>query len=352
MCKNFFMSNTNKLTEKEFIKLRRLCAKVLTNGADTDGFGYAAINSDTLAVFGERFLNVKAINFQLTPNNPTPINQEGCIAQEVMPDDVPTELADMFLPDKIAPVSPSNFFGTYGKPVGAFLAHARYSTNQVSLTNTHPHRTEKYTLIHNGVVRNVGAYVTRVSTCDTEYLVRHLTNEGVKGMVKSVIGNYAIGAICHDTLDFLLVKDDKTDLFGAWVSRLDAMVVGTDEDQLIEICEGMKWKYSETRFMQDCIMRLFDVNGTLIEKDTIKPTKALGSDTPLPISKKSWDKKEEEDKWAKRDLEHYARYYEVKHMTSKRVISFQQFLAMPEHDQWDFEVYEKETGRLVSGGGY
>lgn len=355
MCKNFILTKTDNLSEDQFLKLRRVTANILTSLADKDGFGYAAINGDTGSVFGERFVDVSNINFQLAPDiaSPTEIKAVAPTTLTKAPDGMPESYAPFFdVEVSITPaVKPSNYFGRYSKPRGAFLAHARMSTNEINIQNTHPHRTPNWTLIHNGMVSNEGDNKAWLTTCDSEYLVHYLTVGGVNNMVSSVSGYYAVAAIEHTTQRLLIVKDARADLYGIYCADIDAMAISTSKTQLDEIVKQMG-------FLTDGVIRplknntawLYEANGALVSVNAIEPTvKVVAPAAAYNMDHwRSSYKKRNKNKQPRRDSygafsdDDFNRFYIFKDSQLNK-ISFQRFLGMSLRERENCMIIDKDT---------
>lgn len=357
MCKNFVLTKTDNLTEEQFLKLRRVTANILTSLADKDGFGYAAINGDTDTVFGERFVDVANINFQLAPDITTPTEIKAVPATTLTkkPDGVPETYAALFTDETsvVPAVKPSNYFGRYSKPRGAFLAHARMSTNEITIQNTHPHRTIDWTLIHNGMVNNEGKNKEWHTTCDSEFLVHYLTESGVNGMVNNVSGYYAIAAIEHATQRLLIVKDSRADLYGIYCADIDAMAISTSKTQLDEIVKQMG-------FLTDGVIRplknntawLYEADGTLVSVEAIEPLVRVPV-TPPAYNMDHWrssykkrgaakNKQPRRDSYGNFSDDDFNRFYVFKDSQLNK-ISFQRFLGMSLRERENCMIIDKET---------
>lgn len=247
MCKLFMIANAENINSEDFLKVLAKASSTIT-ASDKDGFGWAARGSGG-GIFGERYLGHKGIDFPL-------------LVKPVMPEGY----RKIF---KQAEVE------KWGRPeeklAGAVLMHARSSTNKVALENSHPHRTEKFTLIHNGNVSYLGAEFKRRSSCDTEYLVHALSQGGIKKMVKDCEGWYAVGALEHRTGNFYLIKDDTTRLHGTWVKDIKSLVFATSVDHLSSICKAMAWTYHKVYEVEGNRAFIFSKSGKVIYEGKISP---------------------------------------------------------------------------------
>ncbi len=141
------------------------------------------------------------------------------------------------------------------------IGHTRWATHGVpSQLNAHPHQsaTERYTLVHNGVIenyeqikRNYLADVQLKSDTDTEVIVQFIeqlagegltTEEAVSKALSLMKGSYAIALLDKDDPDTIFVGKNKSPLLvgvgeNANVVASDAMAMLTVTDQFIEIMD-------------------------------------------------------------------------------------------------------------------
>ncbi|ALA52649.1 glutamine--fructose-6-phosphate transaminase (isomerizing) [Shouchella clausii] len=141
------------------------------------------------------------------------------------------------------------------------IGHTRWATHGVpSQLNAHPHQsaTERYTLVHNGVIENYEqikrdylADVQLKSDTDTEVIVQFIeqlagegltTEEAVSKALSLMKGSYAIALLDKDDPDTIFVGKNKSPLLvgvgeNANVVASDAMAMLTVTDQFIEIMD-------------------------------------------------------------------------------------------------------------------
>lgn len=250
MCKIFTLTNASQVNRNSLEKLLKTAAKVLTP-SDKDGFGWSAMG--VKEVFGERYLGVKHVK-------------------------LPLLTGESATPKPFRSLFKSGAFEKWGKVSeikGSLIVHARFSTNSIALENSHPHRNETHTLVHNGVVNNEGETYQMQSTCDTEHLLHHLSSKGVHGMVKNVSGYYAVCAIEHDTGNLILIKDKKANLHGCYIESIDSLAFSTSAEHLKTILKTMKWKHTPIEAVTDNIACVFDRQGTLLSQETITPNETV-----------------------------------------------------------------------------
>lgn len=204
MCKVFMMSNVTKV--KAFKKLIDTAHDLITR-QDDDGFGYAF--QGIKGAFGE-----KTINKTWKYGSKVPTFAQSSITEKM--------------------------FGTASALTGPALFHGRTSTNHVNLLNTHPLQKNGWTLIHNGVVRNLGPEYEMETTNDTEHLLHYLTTQGIGGIEQNISGYYAIGALDADG-QLHIVRDDVASLYTCYSKTVSSWLFATTESFLEKICKEMDW---------------------------------------------------------------------------------------------------------------
>ena len=257
MCKLFILSDTSKLTRPQLSKMLKAAASQMGK-TDDDGFGWAMLNGNK--VVGERCLDPEYFENRFF-NNGT----------------VPSEFKPIFEDWE------AQSFGKLPQVFsGGLLVHARISTNEVGLHNTHPFINDNYALVHNGIVYNEGEHYEQKSTCDTEHILQHLTTHGVAGMVERVSGYYAVGALNKNTGELLVIKDATANLNACFVPSLSAMAFGTNGDQLHEILKAAGLVHTKIKSVKDNVALTFGRDGKLLSCVEI---------TPLERASK-WDNKD------------------------------------------------------------
>jgi len=236
MCKVFALTNMSKIkrvqhtieTIAEFLKAR-----------DRDGFGYAIQGKKGL--YGERSL------------------------KEVFE----SQLRRVFIDYSFVDLE-YNRFGTRGKVEGAGIFHSRVSTNDVNIVNTHPIMKNDWTLIHNGVVSNLGPNYERDTTNDTEHLVHYLSTEGIAGVEKHLSGYYAFAAFDPDGR-LHIARDSKATLYCAWSDTIESTIFATTEELIEDIAHELDWKLSNVNPVKDNTYLIFDKGGCDYAESTISP---------------------------------------------------------------------------------
>lgn len=146
---------------------------------DRDGFGVATI--DLGGKMGTaKWLDIgDALNF-----NPPPIASE-----------ITSAFGDIVH-------APGGYMATgrISENPAAIIAHSRFATCAKTIENTHPFhdKDEGLVLIHNGVIANHTDLEKKLSTCDSEYILRAYLHEGmperpggVQNFVNRLSGSYA-----------------------------------------------------------------------------------------------------------------------------------------------------------------
>jgi predicted glutamine amidotransferase len=245
MCKIFIATNTAKMTKKQLTALIDAVAKPITD-AERDGFGLA-YNTES-GLYAEQWVN---------PND--------FLAKKIKRG--PNDAVLMAPPEH-------NVIGTNdSKHVGGLLVHGRTSTNNVSLINTHPFVNDRYALIHNGVVQNIGEHVERVSTNDTEFVLTHYTNGGMPKVAESLTGYYACGLIDKTNGNTIVFRDATARLNVTWLDKFQCYIFATNQKIIVAACKALGVKRYNVSEAQENFHAVFDVNGDLISRDSFEPKK-------------------------------------------------------------------------------
>jgi predicted glutamine amidotransferase len=163
-----------------------------------------------------------------------------------------------------------NSFGKPSQAFGAGIYHGRTSTNHKSITNTHPINKNGWSLIHNGVVTNVGPDYKKETTNDTEDIAHYLSTAGISSIEKYISGYYAVAAI-DPKGNLHLFKDSMAKLFVAYNKTLNCYIFGTTEKLITEVSKELKWKIGPTEVVKDNIYLVYSPKGELMNISTIKP---------------------------------------------------------------------------------
>lgn len=245
MCKVFAMTNMEKVVlNKKFLNVVK---NQVTKSSDKDGFGYAVSGSKG-QLGGERTMRPK----DFTPLTDNPGNK----VVHQLP--VVVRANDSF--GKIDLLTPK-----------AFIAHGRLSTNTVSLENTHPFTNGEIALIHNGVVNDEYDLVKKnlITDCDTEILLRHWEQGGMKAVEENVSGYYAF-AILDKKGQLHLARDDRAMLYIAYVRTANSFMIATTADIIRGVCKAMNWKYEQPEEMITNFYCVFD-GLNVVEHREIEP---------------------------------------------------------------------------------
>lgn len=129
-------------------------------------------------------------------------------------------------------------FGDVAAPDGPAIFHGRTSTNHKGLLNCHPMQREGWSLIHNGVVTDHGPKYEKLTTNDSEDVLRHLIL-GMPSVAKNLSGYYAFAAIDPDG-KLHVAKDDTARLFTAWSGVIESYIFGTTYELIADISKQLK----------------------------------------------------------------------------------------------------------------
>lgn len=253
MCKIFAITDLSKV--KIDTKLLAAIKKEVTK-VDNHGFGYAVLGNDG-SIGGERSVRVsgfKALGKGLDNLSRT----------EQLP--IVRRTAERFGDLGMALNSPKSM-----------IAHGRFSTNTVSLENTHPYYNGDMALIHNGVVQDASGEVTQslVTDNDTEILLRYWEIDGVQAIEENVTGYYAMATLTTDG-ELHVVRDSRAPLHLAWVRSINSFMIATQPEIIKGVCAAMKWKFEPIEAMNDDCHAIFSGNDILAHR-TIKPRVATYS---------------------------------------------------------------------------
>lgn len=231
MCKVLAITNMKKVkVNKDFLNAvkEQVCA------SDNHGFGYAVL-SETGEIGGER---------TTSPDKFVPLENY--------------KNKKLYSLDTINKTK--NVFGTIDRQSPkSFIAHGRWSTNTVSLDNTHPFVNDQVALIHNGVVQNQGRELDLKTDNDTEILLRYWESDGMSGIERNVTGYYAMAIL--DKNGYLhLVKDDAAKLCATYSHTIESYIFATTKEIIEDLCASMKWKYEEIETVKNNVYMIMDGN--------------------------------------------------------------------------------------------
>lgn len=167
------------------------------------------------------------------------------------------------------------------------IAHTRWATHgKPAQKNAHPHQSGNIALVHNGIIENHNELRQHLiekgyefaSETDTEVVV-HLINDFYKttqnlkqAVNKSIAlceGAYALGVICIDNPNLLIAARKGSPLvIGVGIEEnfiaSDQLALRQVTDQFIYLEEG------DIAELQHQSIRIFDVNGTQVEREKVK----------------------------------------------------------------------------------
>ena len=238
MCKIFGLTETNKI--KDHKKLTNTILDVISK-QERDGLGFEFVNADGQR-FGQRGTG-DTLTFTINkPKMPsvsfTNVNKES--------------------------------WGTFtGKTKGPAIFHSRTSTNNVSLKNTHPLRSQGISLIHNGVVTDHGPKYKMTTSNDTEHILNYLRQEnGLSKIEKNLTGYYACMALMQDN-SLMIFRDRIAPLYAAWCELNETWIFATSERNIEEVWNKMGWgKYlTESYEVKEDYCVIWQGNTLLAEQD-------------------------------------------------------------------------------------
>jgi len=242
MCKLFVLTKTDFLTNSQLTKLLKDIHTPLTE-TETEGFGYAVMGSR--GIFGEKYIEPEDFK-----------NYRGNFG--------PAELV-------ISAPSIREKFGKIGSPTGALIAHGRTSTNDVSLPNTHPLTNSDWALIHNGIVQNVGKEIARKTTNDTEFILEHYTQGGIKQVAESIEGYYAVAALNKSSGELVVFRDSTANLSVAWIDALGAYIFATNIEIIKAALKSLKLSGIQIREADKNFHIVFNKTGAVISNESFEP---------------------------------------------------------------------------------
>lgn len=243
MCKVFAMSNMKKVKiTKKF--LNAVKAEVCRTG-DKHGFGYAVLSDDG-KLSGER--TMRPLTFQ-----PLQVN----------PNSTRTGSLPIVLKTR-------NQFGELKfDNAKSFIGHGRYSTNDVTLENTHPFVNDKIAMIHNGVVSDDDGVIDEKllkTTNDTEIILRCWEKGGMPMVEKTVSGYYALAVLDKDGL-LHIVRDDRAMLYIAYSRTVDSFMFATTPEIIKTVAKKMQWHIEPIEELLENIHVTLDRNDILSQVD-------------------------------------------------------------------------------------
>lgn len=254
MCKIFCMTNATRVDVSP--RLLGILRDAVTRTTDRDGFGWVAQHTEGGALAGEK---------TTTPASWRPLESYSGGRTHTLPVVVRTSTQFGDLPTW-TPGSGSRGKkrpSTVGK-YSSLLAHGRYSTNTVSLANTHPmlSDTGDVALIHNGVVSDHGHLPPGIlkTNNDTEILLRHWEEGGVEAVEESVGGYYAFCVLQPDGRTHV-VRDSSAVLYITYSRTVDSYLLATTEEILREVCTRMRWMYDKPELLSPNTYVQFDTSG-------------------------------------------------------------------------------------------
>lgn len=251
MCKILVMPVVHPDKAELAWQVAKAMSKVMSRG-NSDGLGYAAVD-DEGKIFGERWLrNNEAFNERV----------EFTDLDRIMMDEF-----DGFLHKD----ERYNKFGELSEAkTRAIILHTRFATSGKGFRNTHPFVDDSTALIHNGVISNYTQAELKISSCDSEkilreYLKKDVANDAkkVQKMANALTGYYACAVLSQKRKDGVTIldvfKDQGANLGAAWVRELGAIVITTNPGDLIEVSKDLKLNIDSIYEIKPGVLMRFDV---------------------------------------------------------------------------------------------
>lgn len=271
MCKILVMPSIKAETTDLAWKLAQKMGRKMSFG-NADGLGYAAVNGEG-ELFGERWLK----NFEAFSER-VPITE--------LDRDILEGYAGFLHKDERY-----NRFGVVSENnVRSLILHTRFATAGKEFFNTHPFVDKNTALIHNGVIGNVTKKDLKISTCDSEKILReYLKNEvannprNMQKVATALEGYYACSVLAtqKDGTPILDVfKCDSATLGAGYVRELGSVVITTHVADLIEIAKELHLNVDSVYEVKSGVLLRFNaVTGSVIGAYKFRPNKIQYSST-------------------------------------------------------------------------
>lgn len=166
------------------------------------------------------------------------------------------------------------------------IAHTRWATHgEVSLANSHPHCSENFAIVHNGIIENseelklelIDAGCKLVSSTDTEVIVHLLelsyqaTSDVLAAIAKvrsKLVGSYALAIISNfDVGNIYAVRVGSPLVFGVGVDEMfissDLLAISRYVDEVCYLSEGDIIKFNATDYA------IYDEHGTQVKRKLV-----------------------------------------------------------------------------------
>ena len=257
MCKILSLTNmANVKVTPKFIKALRdqVCAT-----SDKHGFGYSVLTEQG-DIWGEK--TIEPMTFE-------PLSGIGSNKLDSLP---------------FVSRSVQSFGRLLQGKAKALTAHGRFSTNSVSIENTHPFVSKGISMIHNGVVHDAAVNkLTGLKTDnDTEIVFEYWKRNGIDAVSENVSGYYAL-AILESSGNMTIVRDDRASLYISYSPTIDSFIIATTIDIIDGLCKTMKWRKESPRKIFDNQVITFDRN-KVMSCDEFLP---LETYTPMTATEKT-----------------------------------------------------------------
>jgi hypothetical protein len=278
MCKVLMIPGIKKDKIPAVKRFMQVMAKPMSR-MDSDGLGYAAINSKG-EIYGRKWLNNDSA-FVVSEPEPSknPIVQR---MKELFEGagKFKEEIPESIVFEKFGPDVP--FEDTV-----AVIMHTRKSTvGEKAIKNVHPFISEATesgdpctALIHNGGITNHASLTKKTSTCDSEVILHEYLKDQVwynpykiKSLTNTLVGEYAVGVLSSYTYEdetvepILDVFKSNKDLYVGYINELGTSVFATSDYNLNEACKDLGWTLHNLMEIKDgFFMRFSAITGDRIE---------------------------------------------------------------------------------------
>lgn len=263
MCKVFMMSGVRKENVANAWKFIQTIAKPMSD-YNKDGLGYAAMTASG-DMFGERWL-VNSDAFKNVSSDKKLFNMFTALSGDVT-------------------TGESNSFGEIKRDeMVAITMHTRMATSPKGMMNTHPFVDEGVSLIHNGVIRNEEDFNLKLSTCDSESILRAYLEEDVKSDPANIQkaadrlrGYYACGVLTNTDQGPILdvFRSSGARLHAAYVEELGTFVISTDDDDIKKTCKELNFTMGSVfKVLDEKFIRIDAVTGRELSIQSFKEAPA------------------------------------------------------------------------------
>jgi len=163
------------------------------------------------------------------------------------------------------------------------ITHQRKSTSGYSFNNIHPHETEHFLLIHNGIVHNDNTIEKSDSRIYVEDLEKEYNKTGnvvqaIKRLSKKTMGSYSIVIFDKKTQDIYYYKEFMTNMF--YVDTKDILIMSTSEANVAYACSVLKIDENLILPVKDDI--IYKITNTLEQVDKLDQPEPMWWEKIIP----------------------------------------------------------------------